>query len=297
MDAIGVVGLGKMGFAVAANLVAGGFRVVGFDVEPHQLDLLVAKGGERCGSPAEVAEKAEIVILCLPSVTALHQVLSGEGGLVASGRSGVICVETSTLPVKVKEEARLLLADAGIHMLDCPISGTADMARRKDIVIYASGPAELLDKCRPVFEAVSRGYGRVGDFGDGSKIKLISNLLVCIHTAAAAEALTLAAKCGLDRGVVLELLRAGAGNSRMLEIRGPMMAARQFPGGSSTVDSISKDAEIIVGLADECGCPAPLMGLTSTLLAAARGQHLGSSDPAVIATVLARMAGLEETFE
>ena len=285
MDVIGVIGVGKMGSAMAANLVAGGFRVVGFDVDPHQLDLFEADGGERCGSPAEVTEKADIVILSLPSAAALRQVISGEGGLIAAGRKGVICVETSTLPVKVKEEARLLLEDVGIHLLDCPLSGTGDMARRKDLVIYASGSADLLDKCRPVFEAVSRGYGRVGGFGDGSRMKLVSNLLVSVHTAAAAEALTLAAKCGLDRGLALELLCAGSGNSRMLEIRGPMMAAQQFPGGSSTVDVLSKDVEIIIGLADEVGCPAPLMGLTATLLAAARGQHLGASDPAVIATV------------
>ncbi len=295
MDVVGVIGVGKMGSAMAANLAASGFSVVGFDVRREQLELLTREGGRPCSSPAEVARQADIVILSLPSAAALRQVVVGEQGLKAAGRKGVICVETSTLPVKVKEEARLLLEESGLSMVDCPLSGTGDMARKKDMVIYASGDAELLDRCRPVFEAVARGHQRVGGFGDGTRMKLISNLLVSVHTASAAEALTLAAKCGLDRGMALDLLRAGSGNSRMLEIRGPMMASGEYGGGSSTVDILCKDVGIIIDLATEVDCPAPLMGLTAALLAGARGQGLGSSDPAVVAKVLGRMAGLDES--
>jgi putative dehydrogenase len=267
--------------------------VVGFDTDPGRLGAFAEGGGEPVGSPGEVVSRADEVILCLPSTDALRRVVFGEGGVLAAGRPGVVLIETSTLPVPVKEEARRAVEAADMGMLDCPISGTGAMARRRDIAVYASGPTDLIERCRPIFEAVARSPHRVGDFGAGTRLKLISNLLVSVHTAAAAEALTLAARSGLDPTAVLPLLCDGSGTSRMLEVRGPMMAADAYPGNSSTVDVLFKDVEMILDFAAGVNCPVPLMAITATLLSAAQGQKLGSSDPAVLARVLGRLAGLE----
>jgi len=290
---VGIIGIGNLGSAMAGNLVAGGFRVIGLDIDPGRLRAFAQVGGEPAASPAEVVARADEVILCLPSADALRRVISGEGGLVTAGRPGVVLIETSTLPVPVKEEARRAAGAVGMDMLDCPISGTGAMARRRDIAVYASGPEALIERCRPIFAAIARAAHRVGDFGAGTRLKLISNLLVSVHTAAAAEALTLAACSGLDPAAVLPLLCDGSGTSRMLEVRGPMMAADHFPGDSSTVDVLFKDVELILGLAADVNCPIPLMATTATMLSAARGQQLGSSDPAVLARVLGRLAGLQ----
>jgi len=294
MKAVGIVGIGAMGRPLAANWVAAGFRVVGFDIRSERMAHLRDLGGEATGSPADVVRAADQVILSLPSAAALDEVVHGEHGLVAGARPGVICIETSTLPLAVKEAARESLATAGMAMLDCPISGTGAQARLRDIVFYASGPEDLIERCRPALEAVSRAAPRVGDFGAGIKMKLVSNLLVSVHTLAAAEAMTLAARVGLEPAATYDLLCAGAGTSRMLEVRGPMMVAGEYSGETATIDTIGKDVELIMDLAARHHCPVPLLAVASTFYLAAMAQDLGSDDPAVLAEVLRRLAGLQE---
>lgn len=289
---VGVIGLGNMGGAIAANLLDAGFDVIGIDIDPPRVDAFTARGGHVATSPADVTERADIVIISLPNVAALEQVLHGPGGLVAEGRSGVVCVETSTFPLPAKVAAAAALAEKGIPLLDCTVSGTGSQARDRDIVLYTSGPAELLERCRPIFDAVSKAAPRVGEFGAGSIMKFVSNLLVAIHTVAAAEALTLAAKAGLDTSTALALISAGAGNSRMLEVRGPLMVAGDYDVDSATVDTLTKDSSIILDFAAERDCPTPLLSIASTLLTAAAAQGHHDLDPAVVREVLGGLAGM-----
>jgi putative dehydrogenase len=289
---VGVIGLGNMGGAIAQNLLAAGFAVIGLDIDPKRMASFTAKGGKPATSPAEVTREADIVILSLPSVAALEQVIHGPGGLVAEGRSGVVCIESSTFPLKAKVAAAAALAEKNIALLDCTISGTGSQARDRDIVVYTSGPPELLERCRPIFEAISKAAPRVGDFGAGSIMKFVSNLLVAVHTVAAAEALTLAAKCGLDARTALELISAGAGNSRMLEVRGPLMVAGNYDVPSATLDTLIKDSAIILDFAGEQNCPLPMLSIASTFFRAAAAQGLNDQDPAVVREVLGGLAGL-----
>jgi 3-hydroxyisobutyrate dehydrogenase-like beta-hydroxyacid dehydrogenase len=296
-SAVGVIGLGNMGGAIARNLLDAGFDVVGLDVDPARVEPFTRLGGKSATTPAQVTEQADIVILSLPNVAALEDVVHGLGGLAAEGRSGVICVETSTFPISAKTAAADALAARDIALLDCTVSGTGSQARERDIVLYTSGPPDLLERCRPVFEAVSKASPRVGDFGAGSIMKFVSNLLVAVHTVAAAEALTLAAKAGLDTEEALELISAGAGNSRMLEVRGPLMVAGDYDVGSATLDTLTKDSEIILGFASEQDCPTPLLSIAATFLRAAAGQGLNDLDPAVVREVLGALAGLPTSVD
>jgi 3-hydroxyisobutyrate dehydrogenase-like beta-hydroxyacid dehydrogenase len=296
-NAVGVIGLGNMGGAIAQNLLKAGFEVVGFDIDPARMTPFTTSGGRAANTPGEVTEGADIVITSLPSVAALQQVIHGPGGLLSAGRSGVLCIETSTFPLSVKMAAAEALAEREITLLDCTVSGTGSQARDRDIVLYTSGPVELLERCRPIFEAVSKAAPRVGDFGAGSIMKFVSNLLVAVHTVAAAEALTLAAKAGLDAGAALELISAGAGNSRMLEVRGPLMVAGTYDMGSATLDTLTKDSEIILDFAAERDCPTPLLSIASTFLRAAAAQGLHDRDPAVVREVLGNLAGLAPRLE
>lgn len=290
-EKVGVIGVGAMGSAMAANLVAAGFHVIGFDVRRERLDLLTRSGGEAADSAADVARRTDAVILSLPSEQALAQAVNGEAGIVEGASRDLVCIETSTLPIAAKGSARDSLAAVGAVLLDCPISGTGDQARVRDIVVYASGPLDEVERCRPVFDAFARAAFRVGDFGSGSQMKFISNLLVSIHTLAAAEALTLAARCGLDLELAHRLLTSGAGTSRMLEVRGPRMVSGRHSDASATIDVLSKDVEIILDFAGGVDCPTPLLSVTSSYFAAARGQGHGGSDPSVLAEVLIKMSG------
>jgi L-threonate 2-dehydrogenase len=294
---VGVIGLGNMGGAIAQNLLAAGFTVLGIDPDPGRVESFTTAGGVVVGTPAELTRQCDIIITSLPNVAALEQVVYGPKGLIEGGRSGVICVESSTFPVAAKTAARDALAETGITMLDCTVSGTGSQARERDIVLYASGPVEAVDRCRPLFEAVSKAAPRVGDFGAGSVMKFVSNLLVAVHTVAAAEALTLAAKSGMDAGTALENISAGAGNSRMLEVRGPLMVAGEYDIGSATLDTLTKDSEIILDFATKQDCPLPMLSTAATFLRAAAAQGFNEQDPAIVREVFGTLAGLPVRIE
>jgi 3-hydroxyisobutyrate dehydrogenase-like beta-hydroxyacid dehydrogenase len=279
---------------MATHLLNAGFEVVGLDVDPEKLAALESAGGTVASSPSAVSHRTDIIILSLPSTTALDTVLHGAGGLAIEGRTGVLCVESGTFPLAAKTAAQKALALRGIHLLDCTVSGTGSQARQRDIVLYTSGPADLLDRCAPVFDAISKAAPRVGDFGAGSVMKFVTNLLVAVHTVAAAEALTLAAKCGLDPKAALDLMAAGAGQSRMLEVRGPLMAAGEYDIGSATVDILAKDIETILEFAGQQNSPVPLLSVAGTFLRAAAANGLNDQDPAVVREVMGALAGMGE---
>jgi len=204
---------------MAANLVRGGFRVVGYDVLPEAGRRLRRSGGEPAKDVRGVADAAAIIITSLPSASALIQVVTE---LAQFGRK-VTVIETSTLPIEVKEQARAALAKRGAVLLDCPLSGTGAQARTKDLAVYASGDAASCRAVVPVLEGFSRVNYYVGPFGNGSKMKFAANLLVAIHNVAGAEAMVFAMKSGLDPALAYKVLTDGAGNSRMFQVRGPMM--------------------------------------------------------------------------
>lgn len=292
MRTVGVIGVGVMGSAMARHLLDAGFRVVGFDVEPARLAELTSRGGTAATSYGQVVTEADLVIMSLPSVAAFDDVVAGIAA--ASPQRGLAVADTSTLFPEVKEQGREALARSGVTLLDCTLSGTGGQAQTKDVVVYASGDAAAVERFGPVFEAFSRAWHNVGEFGAGSKVKLVANLLVAIHNVAAAEALVLAGKAGLDLATVVDLIGAGAGTSRMFEVRGPGMASGDYGVGIRTV-TFQKDVEIIAAFAREHGAAVPLFAAAAQLYSAAVGQGRGDQDTACVFDVLAGMAGLPDS--
>ncbi len=287
---VGVIGLGIMGSAMAANLMKSGFKVIGHDVAAPARRAFARAGGGVARSNADVARRAPIVITSLPSVAALAAVA---GEVAAARRTGLIVVETSTLPLASKVGARDALAAAGATLLDCPLSGTGAQARAKDLVVYASGPRAAYAACKPVFAGFARGHYYVGGFGAGSKMKYVANLLVAIHNVAAAEAFTLARKAGLDPALVLKVIGDGAGASRMFQVRGPMMVAEDYAEATMKVEVWQKDMHIIGEFATELGCPTPLFATSAPLYTAAMAAGHAKHDTAAVCAVLGEMAGLK----
>jgi 3-hydroxyisobutyrate dehydrogenase-like beta-hydroxyacid dehydrogenase len=184
-----------------------------------------------------------------------------------------------------------VLADRSITLLDCTLSGTGGQMRTKDIVVYASGDPQALRRCRPVLETFSRKIYDLGAFGNGSQMKFIANHLVTIHNVAAAESLVLAKAAGLDLDVVLQAVSDGAGTSRMLEIRGPMMIRNDFSDATMRVDTYQKDIDIIAAFARDLHCPLPLFAASAEFYRAAQRQGLADQDTASVFAVLDRLAG------
>jgi len=289
IERVGVVGLGRMGGAFARNLLASGFTVVGFDVDDEAVARFVTAGGVAAGGAGEVARETPVVVLSLPSVAALGAVVEDLG---ASGADGTVVVEAGTLPIDEKIRARDLLAARGLTLLDCPVSGTGAQAAAGDLVVLASGDEAAVDRCHPVFDGFTRVTHYLGEFGNGMKMKFVANVLVGIHNASAAEALVLARKAGLDARQAYEVLSAGAGSSRMLEVRGPMMVDRVYEPATAQNSVWQKDVALITEFARGLDCPLPLFAAAEPLYVSARAHVGDDQDTASVNVVYELLAGL-----
>jgi 3-hydroxyisobutyrate dehydrogenase-like beta-hydroxyacid dehydrogenase len=291
---VGFVGLGIIGSAFSKHLIAGGFDVCGYDPDAARCALLRSRGGTALASAAEVGAQVDVVVTALASYTAYEGALFGPSGLAEGTRPGAIVVDVSTMPLERKLGARDRFAQRSVVMLDCPISGTGAQAENRDVAVYASGPEAAVRKAQPVLEGFARKVWFVGEFGAGSKLKYVANHLVTIHNVAAAEALTLGLKSGLDPRLMLEALTSGAGTSRMLEVRGPLMLQDRYDEPTMKCDVYQKDIDIIGAFATELRCPTPLFDASRSLYSAALGQGREKQDTAAVCAVLKEMAGLAQ---
>lgn len=289
---IGQVGLGIMGGAFAKHLRAAGFDVAGFDPDPRRGAELQRLGGVAERSIGAVAARASIVITSLPSTAAIDNAFFGEGGLLDSLRRGSIVIETSTLPLELKMDVRERCEARGITVLDCPISGTGAQAAAKDISVYASGPQAAVKQCEAVFAGFARSMHYCGEFGNGSKLKYIANLLVTIHNLSTAEAIVLGRRSGLDLNLVYDVIRDGAGTSRMFEVRAPLMIKGDYSAATMKVDVYQKDIDIIGAYAAALHCPTPLFEASKSYYSGAYAQGYAKEDTAAICAVLENMAGV-----
>ena len=290
---VGQIGLGIMGGAFAKHLRQAGFDVVGFDVDAARRRNLQRLGGKPETSISAVASSADVLITSLPSIPAVEVVFFGKGGILESGTTGMTVIEASTLPLEVKLALRDRCAARDITVLDCPISGTGAQAAAKDISVYASGPREAVDRCEAVFTGFARSMHYCGEFGNGSKLKFIANLLVTIHNLSTAEAIVLGRRSGLDLDLVYKVIRDGAGSSRMFEVRAPLMIRRAYGEATMKVDVYQKDIDIISAYTTGLHCPTPLFEASKAFYSAAYAQGHAKDDTAAICAVLERMAATE----
>jgi 3-hydroxyisobutyrate dehydrogenase-like beta-hydroxyacid dehydrogenase len=283
-----LIGLGIMGSAMSYNLIRAGVRVIGYDVASRARSEHKRAGGVAAGSPRAVAKRCDVIITSLPSARALADVAAE---LAKSAKRGSVVVETSTLPIGVKTAARDVLAKRGVTLLDCPLSGTGAQARAKDLLIYVSGERKAYDKIAPVLPGFTSAAFYVGPFGAGSKMKFVANLLVAIHNVAAAEAMVLGMKAGLDPAMILKVVAGGAGGSRMFQVRGPMMVKGDYSEATMKNEVWQKDMTIIGDFARDLDCPTPLFAASAPIYNAAMAMGLGKEDTGAVCKVLEEMAG------
>lgn len=286
---VGVVGLGIMGGAMARHLLAAGYEVVGRDVAEGAVNAFTEAGGKALGDAAAVAGASDVVILSLPTVAAFESVI-GELASAPSPRARAVA-DTSTMPLALKVAAHAQVAANGLELLDCPISGTGAQMAARDAVFYTSGDPVALALAEPVLAECGKGVFGLGALGNGTRLKMVANHLVTIHNASAAEAMALARHGGIDPAVALPALVAGAGTSRMLELRGPMMVAGEYEPATMKVEVFMKDVEIITGFAKQAGVPLPVFAAAAQLHLAALACGWGGADTAAVHAVIERLAG------
>ena len=280
---VGVIGLGIMGGAFASNLIAAGFEVCGFDVDASRLDALASLGGAAKSGAAAVVHDAEVTITSLASVAAFETVI---GGIAAAGPpAGRIVIDTSTLPLDAKEAARARLAAVDVTLLDCPVSGTGAHAAAKKLMVFASGDEAAYRRAIPVIEGIALGMRYVGPFGTGSKLKFIANTLVAIHVTAAAEAMVMAKRAGLDTDLTREIIGASPATSPMFDLRSPLMAQGHYLPAMAKVSMLTKDIAIIRDFAHRHGAATPLLDTCAELFDAGLAGH-GDEDVAAVCAVI-----------
>lgn len=273
---VGIVGLGVMGGAMSRHIAAAGYEVIGFDIDSS----LAAKCGIiPADSAAAVALEADVVLVSLPTAESVDE---ASNSLASAGRAGLVVVEMGTFPIEVKQRARTVLEAAGAAVLDAPVSGTGLQAADATMVIYASGDPGAFAAAKPVLDHISKRTFYLGEFGNGSRMKFVANLLVSVHTLAAAEAHRLGAACGLDPQTVQEVIGAGVGSSKIFDIRGPMMAAGVYEPPSARLAIILKDSRIIADQARAVGAPTPLLDAALPQYSAAADRGLGDLDAAAL---------------
>lgn len=284
---VGVIGLGIMGGAFAKNLARAGWRVVGYDISAARRRDAQRAGVAIAAGAAAVARQAPTILTSLPKPAALMATVRA---IAAAKLPRKVLVEMSTFAISDKEKGNAVLRKAGHVMLDTPVSGTGAQAANRDLVFYASGDKALIRRLQPMFEAFGRHVFDVGQFGNGSKMKYVANLLVAINNVASAEAMVLGMKAGLPPQLIFDLIKAGAGNSRVFELRAPMMVKGDYKNVTMKIDVWDKDMQVIGDYARKIKVPTPMFDASKPIYRKAEKSGFGAQDTAAVCAVLEKMA-------
>ena len=292
MSNVGVVGLGPMGMGVARSLLRAGFTVHAYDPRPPVLQSFVAAGGNAAADPAALAAAADILILVLGNVDEVELVLFGTSGATNSLPEDAVVIVSAAVPPDYPATVSKRLTERGILMLDAPMSGGGLKGTQRLLSIMASGPPAAFDKAATVLDAIAENVYRLGDQpGQGSRVKMINQLLCGVHIAAAAEAMALGVRIGCDPQALYEVISHSAGNSLMFESRVPHMLADDYT-SSASIDVMVKDLGIVLDTARRNTFPLPLTTAAHQQFLAASAAGHGSAEDIAVVKVFQALTGL-----
>jgi L-threonate 2-dehydrogenase len=288
---VAVIGLGSMGFGMATSLKRRGFDVIGCDVAGDAVARFVAEGGKGAKTPAEAAKQADIVVSVVLNAAQTETIMFGKDGVVETLAKDAVFVSSATMDPEVARRLAKQLETTGRHYLDAPISGGAQRAAQGELTILASGSAAAFAKARPALDAMAAKLYELGDAaGQGAAFKMVNQLLAGVHIAAASEAITFAAKQGLDLHKVYEVITASAGNSWMFENRMPHVIAGDYK-PRSAVEIFVKDLGIVQDMARSTRFPTPLASAALQMFLMAAASGMGRDDDASVARLYGRISG------
>ncbi len=288
---VAVIGLGSMGWGAALSLLKAGFKVAGCDVRANVLQRLSDVAGRACRTPGEAVQAAPVVFIFVVNSDQAEEVLFGVDGAVYAADPGTVFLLCTTMAPSATVSLAQRLEAAGMLVIDAPVSGGHLKALAGEITVMASGSDAAFAKAQAALDAVSTKVFRLGEEpGMGSQVKMINQLLAGVHIAATAEAMTLAAKTGIDLKTLYDVLRVSAGSSWMFENRGEHIVSGDYT-PRSAVDIFVKDLGIVTAEAARHGALTPLAGTALDLFREASEAGLGREDDAAVAKLLARKSG------
>ena len=290
-DRLGFIGLGIMGRPMARNLLRAGYRLTVWNRSRPGIEALLAEGAQEATDARSVAEASAVVITMVGDSPDVEEVTLGPRGLIDGAHSGLVHIDMSTISPETTRRIAVRLAEAGIDMLDAPVSGGEQGAINGTLSIMAGGKAKVLERCRPVLEAMGKTIVHCGPHGSGQIVKLCNQVVVGLNNLALCEALVLAAKAGVQPQRMLEAVGAGAGNSWAIANLGPKMLERDFRPGFK-VEHQQKDLRLALATAREQHLPLPGTALVHQLFAAVEADGLGSEGTQALVNALEKLGNL-----
>ena len=291
-ERVGFIGLGIMGRGMARNILNAGFPLIVWNRTASRMDDLVAAGAAAGSSPADVAARSDITLICVSDTPDVEQVVLGDSGVLQGAASGSLVVDCSTISPQATRALAAQLNERGVHMLDAPVSGGSEGAARGTLSIMVGGEAAQFERALPVLQAMGKAVTHVGGQGAGQVVKLVNQVLVVGNCLAMCEALLLAQGGGVDLQKTFDAISQGAAGSWMFTNRGPQIMRRDWRPGF-TIDLQVKDLRLVLDAADELGAPLLGTSLITTLYRTLQVQGLGAEGNHALIKALENLSGIQ----
>jgi putative dehydrogenase len=256
-EKVGILGLGLIGRLLAELLAPNGYAC--YAVRRPSTENFAEIGGTLVDTARELAEVSDVLISTLPTVDAAHETFAGADGVIAGAHEGLVIIEMNTFPLAVKEELRQAVDATPATIIDCPISGTQPIIRAGKGVIMMSGDQTTCERVASMLTLIAPNTSYVGDYGTGTKLKLMINFMVGANTVALAEGMLMGAEMGLDAQTMLDIVGPSAAGSTVFDIRAGIIATRKWQPCAGPSKLLWKDLDIIEEQADALGLSAPLL--------------------------------------
>ena len=289
---VGVIGLGSMGLGMAISIAGSGLDLVGYDINGAAVARLVQAGGSAAGCAAEAAEDADVLVVVVVNAAQTEALLFGADGAAAQMKRGGVIVSCATMSPRDTRRMAERAQALGLLYLEAPISGGAAKASAGQLTVMASGSAAAFDRAKPVLHAIAGTVHRLGDApGIGASFKMVNQLLAGVHIAAACEAMTFAARLGLDLPKVYEVITGSAGNSWMFENRAPHILDGDYA-PRSAVNIFTKDLGIVSDMGRQENFPLPVAATALQMFLATAAAGMGGDDDSSVARMIAMITGV-----
>lgn len=293
MTTVGVVGLGRMGLPMAANLLKAGFSVLGFDTEPTRIAALEERGGTGSSGVPDLAARSDVVLSIIMNDAILRRVALGPEGVVANLPNGAVYADLSTVTPGAAAEVSRAARDRGARVLCGAVAGSVGPATDGTLTLFASGPADAFEQALPAFQAMSARALHVGLGEEAAYLKLVHSLIVGVYSAMVGEALAFGERGGLGLDLMIDVLEGGPLGSRQLTLKAPILKARAFEAPPSDIDTAAKDVDMILETARADAMPLPLLSTARQVMAAAQAAGSGRRDIYSILETFESLGGLK----
>jgi 3-hydroxyisobutyrate dehydrogenase-like beta-hydroxyacid dehydrogenase len=291
-NSVGFIGLGRMGFGMASNLANAGVSLTAFDVRPEPMETIIQHGVSAAADLADLASRAQVLFLCLPSETEVDDVLFGKQGVVANARSDLVIVDTTTMNYRAALQIAEKSEKAGLSYSDCPVSGMPFRAENGTLTMMFGGSSEMFTDLRPYLDIMGEFIIHCGEVGMGQLMKAVNNIIYNVNIAAICEVMPLAVKAGLEAGKLAEVLTTASSRSFASEYFLPRILERRFD-SDFPMQAAYKDIVNIQEIAARYQASMPIVDAMVSIYQAAIDMGFGEQPKSAMVKVYEKRLGQE----